>query len=166
MRHFRVGGVPFVGLCALAFLGGTAAAQDAASIEGSWKLVQQESLGPEGWVDKDRQPSLITFADGYYSIMYVPGVGGKSKPRELFSDTANLTSAQKAEAWDTIRANSGTYEVSGSEITFKVLVANSPNLMDGGSFERRFKVEGDTLTTEGAFVEGGPTYRKTYKRLK
>ena len=165
MRYFRVGVVPFIGLCVLA-LGGTAAAQDAPSIEGAWKLVQQESLGPEGWVDKDRQPSLIIFTDGYYSIMYVPGVQGKSKPRKLFSDTANVTEAQKAEAWDTIRANSGTYEVSGSEIKFKVLVANHPNVMDGGSFERRFKVEGDTLTTEGSFVEDGPTYKKTFKRLK
>jgi len=36
MRHFRVGGTAFVGLCLLALLGATAVAQDAASIEGAW----------------------------------------------------------------------------------------------------------------------------------
>lgn len=142
-----------------------AVAQDAASIEGAWKGVKVEKLGPDGWVAEDLQPSLLVLAGGYYSNMYVPTEDdGKSEPRNLFPDPNNVTDAQKVEAWDTIVANSGSYKVSGSEITLTVLVAKNPNFMNGGSYKWRFKVEGDTLTTES--VGDGPKFRVTGKRLK
>ena len=163
MRHFRVGATVFVGLCLLAL---PAVAQDAASIEGAWKTVKLEKLGSDGWVAEDLQPSLRIFAGGYYSTMYVPDPDGKSKPRKLFPGGANVTDAQKAEAWGTIIANSGRYEASGSEITFNVLVAKNPNAMNGGSYKRRFKVEGDTLTTETLWDAPRPNFKITLKRLK
>ena len=146
-----------------------AVAQDAASIEGAWKYVKIEKLGPDGWVAEDNiQPNLLILAGGYYSNMYVPAADGKSKPRTLFPDgdgDGNVTDAQKAEAWDTIIANSGMYKVSGSEITFTVLVAKSPNFMNGGSSKASFKVEGDTLTTETTSFSGA-SMKVTRKRLK
>jgi len=125
------------------------------------KEVKVEKLGSDGWVAEDLQPSLLIFAGGYYSNMHVPvGDDGKSKPRKRLPDRDSRTDAQTVEAWRTITANSGSYKVSGSEIAFTVLVAKSPNFMDGGSFKASFKVEGDTLTLET------PNFRVTRKRLK
>ena len=143
-----------------------AVAQDAASIEGAWKEVKIEKLGPDGWVAENLQPSLLIFAAGYYSNMVVPvGDDGKGKPRKLFGDLDNITDAQKAEAYGTIIANSGSYKVSGSEITFNVLVAKTPNFMDGGSYKGQFKVEGDTLTLQTT-TRLGTRLKITRKRLK
>ena len=167
MRHFRVGATAFFGLCLVALLGATAVAQVAGSIEGAWKEVKVEKLGPDGWVAEDLQPGLHFFEAGYYSRMYVPtGDDGKSEPRKLFPDTDNVTDAQKAEAWGTIIANSGSYKVSESEITFNVLVAKNPNAMHGGSYKQRFEVEGDTLTLETLRDAPRPNFKITLKRLK
>ena len=93
--------------------------------------------------------------------MFVPtDDDGKSEPRKLFPDRDNVTDAQKAEAYGTFVANSGSYKVSGSEVTFTGLVAKNPNFMDGGSYKGQFKVEGDTLTIEE------DNFKVTHKRLK
>ena len=164
MRHFRVGAMAFAGLCLLAL---PAVGQDAASIEGAWKVVKVEKLGPDGWVAEDLQPGLLIFAAGYYSNMFVPtDRDGKSEPRKLFPDRHNITDAQKAEAWDTVRANSGSYKLSGSQLTFTFIVANHPNLMDEGHSRKvSFKVEGDTLTLQRPIASGAPL-KATLKRLK
>lgn len=146
-------------LVALLTVAGVSLAGD--GIEGAWKVVKVEKLGPDGWVAEDLQPSLSIYAGGYYSSMFVPaGDDGKSEPRKLLPDGDNRTDAQTAEAYRTIVANSGSYKVSGSEIIYTVIVAKSPNFMDGGSRKRSFKVEGDTLTTEN------DNFRVTSKRLK
>ena len=48
-------------------------------------------------------------------------------------------------------ANSGTYEVSGSSLTTRPMVAKWPNFMDGGSAWSTYRVEGGYLhlSTEG-----------------
>ncbi len=99
-------------LLATLLIAAGAVAQDAASIEGAWKGVKLEKLGPDGWVAEYDQPSLLIFAAGYYSTMFVPtDDDGKSEPRKLFPDRDNVTDAQKAEAYGTFVANSGSYKV-------------------------------------------------------
>ncbi len=43
-------------------------------------------------------------------------------------------------------------------------MAKNPNFMDGGSYKRRFKIEGDTLTIET--LRDGPKFKISFKRLK
>jgi len=76
---------------------------------------------------------------------------GSSQPRELFSGdepivgSSEPTDAEKLAAYDSFIANSGTYEVSGSTLTTRPIVAKNPNFMSGGSVTYTYEIEGDTL---------------------
>jgi len=133
------------------------AAQEAATAEaemphsplvGAWRITEFSSSGPDtSYTISDPQPSLLIFLTSRYSQMYVPG----DEPRELFSGDEPVLGAQEptdAElltAYGSFIANSGTYEVSGSTITTRPIVAKTPNFMAGGSLSYTYRVEGDTL---------------------
>jgi hypothetical protein len=49
--------------------------------------------------------------------------------------------------WGPFTAQAGTYEVKGSEVTYRPSVAKNPNVMAPGNFMTdTFKIEGNTLT--------------------
>ncbi len=123
------------------------------ALEGAWKVTEVSFESPDtSWTDADPQPSLYIFAKQDYSIMHVPsGPDGSSQPRELFSGdepivgSSEPTDAEKLAAYDSFIANSGTYEVSGSTLTTRPIVAKNPNFMSGGSLTYTYEIEGDTL---------------------
>jgi hypothetical protein len=55
------------------------------------------------------------------------------------------TQTERAAAYDSFIANMGTYEVSGSTITFAVLLAKSP-AFTGGRMVADFRSDGATMT--------------------
>ena len=55
------------------------------------------------------------------------------------------TTEEKVKAFDSFVANTGTYEVSGSTIAIRPLVARSPNFMAGDSSKYEFRAEGNNL---------------------
>ncbi len=125
-----------------------AAVAAAPSVEGAWRITEFSSTGPDtSYAISDPQPSLLIFLAGHYSQMYVPG----DEPRELFSGDEPVlgalepTDAEVLTAFGSFIANSGTYEVSGSTITTRPIVAKNPNFMAGGSISYTYRVEGDTL---------------------
>ena len=113
----------------------------APTIEGAWTLEEITTVGGpgEGTVTNP-QPSLWVFAGTHYSEMFVSTA---SEPRALFE--GQPTDAQLLEAYDTIVANSGIYELQGSTLTQQPMVANHPNFMQGGSKSYEYRLEGDTL---------------------
>ena len=81
-------------------------------------------------------------------VMYVPS----NEPRPLAVGDAPIlgavepTDAEKIASWDTFVANSGTYDVTDSTITYRPMVAKSANLMTaGGPLTMTYHVSGDTL---------------------
>ena len=123
------------------------------TLEGAWEITEESFKSPDAsWTDTSPQPSLYIFAKQHYSIMLVPsGPDGRSQPRELFSGTdpilgaAQPTDAEKVVAFGSFIANSGTYEVSGSSLTTRPIVAKTPNFMSGGALTFMYQIEGDTL---------------------
>lgn len=99
---------------------------------GAWKVVETEA-GPVS------QPNLYVFTARHFSRMNTIG----EKPRAKFKDPANTTSQEKIAAYDTLGANTGTYEISGNTIVFKILLAKNPHRADD---KLQFRVEGNTLT--------------------
>ena len=101
---------------------------------GAWKVVETE-VGPVS------QPNLYIFTARHFSRMNTIG----DKPRAKFKeyDPAKTTPQEKIAAYDSFAANTGTYEISGNTIVFKVLLAKNPNRPDD---KFQFKVEGNTLT--------------------
>jgi hypothetical protein len=127
----------------------TAEAEIAESpLVGAWRITEFSFASPDtSFTISDPQPSLMIFLTSHYSQMYVPG----DEPRELFSGDEPVLGAQEptdAEvltAFGSFIANSGTYEVSGSTIVTRPIVAKTPNFMAGGSLSYTYRLDGDTL---------------------
>ena len=123
------------------------------TLEGAWRVTEESFESPAAsWTNTSPPPSLYIFAEQHYSIMLVPsGADGGSQPRELFPGnepvlgSAEPTDAEKVAAYDSFIAHSGTYEVSGSSLTTRPMVAKSPNVMSGESLTYTYQIEGDTL---------------------
>ena len=87
--------------------------------------------GANARTNANPQPGLYLFTKQHYSIVTLNG----TEPRKDFgtaADPAKLTDAEKMaryEAWRTLTANSGTYQVSGSTLTTRPLVAKDPAVM-------------------------------------
>jgi len=118
------------------------------SLKGAWRITEFSTTSPDTSITNSApQPSLFVFLDGHYSSMYVPG----DEPRQLFAGdqvvvgTEEPTEAEKIAAFDSFIANSGTYEVTGSTLTTRPIVAKNPNFMAGGSLSYTYAFEGESV---------------------
>jgi Lipocalin-like domain len=111
------------------------------AIEGVWKVSEIVVTGAGASTISSPQPSLFIFTRSHYSIMYVPG----SKPRALKKAEA-ATTDEKIAAFDSFVANAGAYELAGSTLTIRPIVARDPNYMVGGFNKYQFRIDGNTLT--------------------
>ena len=87
------------------------------------------------------QPGLYIFVEGYYSAVYAPG----SDPRVPAEISFQPTPEEMVAQHESIIVNTGTYEISGSTVTFRPIIAKSPGFV-GGQSVSGFQVDGDTLT--------------------
>ena len=138
-------------------------AQTAPSLQGVWRVTEVVVTGANAATNRSPQPSLYVFTRQHYSIMTVNGTA----PRKDFGtakDPSKLTDAEKIaryEAWDAFIANSGTYQVSGSTLTTRPLVAKNPAVMAGPAATRAFKIDGNTLTLIQKSAAGQPVSETT-----
>ena len=109
-------------------------------LQGVWSMSAMNPGGGETTIDPS-QPGLFIFTGAHYSAVYSPG--GRPRPRSATSFSP--TSEEKVAQFDTIIVNTGTYEVSGSTVTFRPLVARSPEFV-GGQSTMNFQIDGDVLT--------------------
>src|SRR6266702_4731884 len=96
-------------------------------IEGAWKVSEIVITGAGASTVSNPQPGLFIFARGHYSLMYIP----TNQPRTLFKGEEPAKD-EKISAFDSFVGNTGTYEVSGSTLTIRPMVARYPNFMAGG----------------------------------
>jgi len=130
-----------VSLLGALLLASMAYAQNAKKpIEGVWKVTEIVVTGAGASNVGSPQPGLFIFTRGHYSMMSVPG----NQPRALFK-AEEPTNEEKIAAFDSFVANTGTYEVTGSTLTIRPMVARYPNFMAGGSDKYQFRIEGNTL---------------------
>jgi hypothetical protein len=115
-----------------------------ADIRGVWKVTELASRAPGAEWEVRTTPYLsqYIFTERHYSYMYVPGAG----PRKLFAGDPNKPSdAEKAEAYNSLVAATGTYSLSGQTLTLNVLVHKNPNEMAGKPLTYTVEVDGNTL---------------------
>lgn len=119
-----------------------AAAQSAAKkpVEGAWKVVEVVVTGANASSNPSPQPNLYIFTQSHYSMMSVPG----TQARTLFKAVPPTTD-EKIPAFDSFVGNTGTYELAGSVLTVRAIVARYPNYMAGGYSKYQVRVEGNTL---------------------
>lgn len=146
-------------VAALAFLAAGASAQERHSasaatpeastavtqtgIQGVWKVTESASRMPGAeWEVSTPYLSQFIFTAKHYSYMYVPGAG----PRKTFAGDPNRpTDAEKAEAYNSFIAASGTYLLSGRTLALSALVHKNPNEMDGKPLTYTVDFDGNTL---------------------
>ena len=138
-------------------------AQTAPSLQGVWRITESVTTGANAETNRNRQPGLYMFTKEHYSVMFVRGTAAR-KDFGTAKDPAKLTDAEKMaryEAWDPFTANSGTYSVNGDTLTFRPLVSKSPAVMAGAPTERKFSIEGNTLTIITKSAAGQPASETT-----
>jgi hypothetical protein len=135
---------------------GAVAQEHRPSIEGVWKIAELASREPGAKWEVRAAPRLsqYMFTNKHYSYMYVPG----ADPRPLFGGDPNKpTDAEKASAYNTLVAATGTYILSGRTLTLKAIVHKNPNEMVGEPLSYAIELDGDTLrmvTVDPPFLPG------------
>jgi hypothetical protein len=146
-------------------------AQTKTPVEGVWKVAEvvtpSRNPAEKGTTNSNPQPGLIIFTRGYYSQVVVPG----GEPRAAVApakDPQNLTDAEKLalyEQWRQFAANSGTYEIKGSTIIRRPIVAKNVGVMTSGTPNiQEFKLEGPNtlwLTPSGDQAATQPRVKLT-----
>lgn len=136
------------------------ASAQAPSLQGAWRVSEIVVTGAGASTNTTPQPGLYLFTKNHYSIVTVNGTAAR-KDVGPARDPARLTDAEKAaryDVWNPFTANSGTYEVKGSTLTTKPLVAKNPGVMapQGTGQTREFKIDGKTLTLIQKSAAGQP----------
>ena len=124
-------------------------AQTKTPVEGVWKIAEvvmpSSKPAEKGTTNSNPQPSLIIFTKGYYSQVFVPGEQPRASVAQA-KDPENLTDAEKIaryEQWGPFVANSGTYEIKGSTLSRRVIVAKNVAVMTSETPNiQEFKLEG------------------------
>jgi hypothetical protein len=131
----------------------------APSIEGVWRITEIVTTGANAATNTSPQPSLVIFTRGHYSYLSVNGTA----PRPEFAaakDPANLTDAEKIarfEQWGPFTAQSGTYEVNGTTITRRPIVAKNVTVMTTNPpVVQEFMLDGDKLVLITKSAAGQP----------
>jgi len=121
-------------------------AQTKSPIDGVWKITEEVALKSDSIINGSPQPSLLIFTNAYFSMMIVKS----EQPRpavEPPKDPKNLTDAEKIawfEQWRPFAAIAGTYEIKGSTLIVRTIVAKNVNLMNRQTpISWEFKMEGD-----------------------
>ena len=138
----------------------------APSIEGVWRIAEIVTTGANASKNTTPQPSLVIFARGHYSFLSVNGTTPR-KALEPAKDPAKLTDAEKIaryDQWQPFTANSGTYEIKGTTLTRRPIVAKNVAAMTNTSIVEEFKLEKDALWLTNKSPAGQPS-SETQTRL-
>ena len=108
-------------------------------LHGVWSMTA--ITDDDGAMIEPSQPGLFIFTEGYYSAVYSLGADLRMLSATAFVPTTDEMLAQ----YQTIIVNTGTYDVTGSTITYRPRVAKSPEFV-GGHSTMDYVIEGDVLT--------------------
>jgi hypothetical protein len=129
-----------LGVVAMAMLTTVFTAAQTASLKGAWRVV--EVTGADGKANAKPEPGLYIFTDRHYSIIRVTAA------RTAYPEKP--TDKDKVAAFDPFIANSGTYQVTGTQLMTQPMVAKNPNAMAGKGFASELRFEG----TDTAYISG------------
>ncbi len=114
-------------------------------IVGSWHLVSFHGKLPDGTVAYPwgkEVAGYITYTESGRMAVVFQKVG---RPRSSSGDLWNRTPQEKAEAYDTCIAYSGTYDVQGNHVIHHVQVCTFENYV-GTDLIREVELEGNRIT--------------------
>jgi hypothetical protein len=124
-------------------------AQPKPTIQGVWRKTEVTVTNPTpapGAFTKgthaDVQPGLVIFTAKHYSI--VNDLAAKARSTAPLKVPGKPTVEELQAAWGPFQANSGTYEMAGTTLTVRPLVAKAPSVQ-GGLTRYTMKLDGNNL---------------------
>ena|SRR5687768_11408512 len=125
-------------------------AQSKPSIQGVWRKAevtvtnpsQAPNALPKG-THTDVQPGVLIFTAKHYSV--INDTGGKPRPKTPFKVQGKPTAEEMQTQWGPFQANAGTYELTGTSLTLRPIVAKNPALQGGGVSRYNVKHDGNNL---------------------
>jgi len=127
-------------LCAFA-LPATVHSQTKNPLMGAWKVT--EIANPDRPPLTNPQAGLYLFTEKHYSAVRLNG----TKPLPSYPSNDKATDADKIAVFDMLYLNTGSYTVSGNNLTLSPMVAKSAFAMaPGRTLQYEFTVNGDVLT--------------------
>lgn len=122
------------------------------ALQGVWQMEEIETTDADGNRRTfQAQPGQLIFTDSHYSMVYVPG----ESPRAPSAKHWEPTDQELVDQHRSIIVNSGAYEVSGSRITVRPIIAKSPEFV-GGHLTWEYELSGDLLSLRGLeLISGG-----------
>lgn len=123
------------------------------TLKGAWRVTAVTSV--DGKVNSSPEPGLFIFTDRHYGIQHVntprPAAAGNQSPDK-----------ERLAVYDAFTANTGTYELKGSTLTTKPMVAKNPSVMSGPGQQSTIKFEGPSvlyITSPGPDGKGSTVRR-------
>ncbi len=114
-------------------------AQTKSSIEGVWKITEWIESGK---TNTNPQPGLIIFTKGYYSVAMLMGPPRTdSIPSDMGREVTDAEKIGLFEQWKWFVGISGSYEVKGSTVLLRPIVAKTTWDIDKQT-EPEFKLDG------------------------
>jgi hypothetical protein len=110
----------------------------ASALAGAWAVTAIEHA--DGSVIDPAQPGLFVFTGHHYSAVHSTTAGPRPHSATPFAATDEEALAQ----FRSLIVNTGTYTVDGQTVTFRPMVARSPEFI-GGEAAAEFAVDGDRL---------------------
>jgi hypothetical protein len=128
------------------------------SMEGVWQITEITTVNRDGKTrNSEPQPGLFIFTRSYYSAVWTPSTG----PRPPYADRWRPTDEEKVKAYDSIVVNTGTYELTETELITRPIIARVPGF-GGGTATYKYKLDGDDLFLEMVEEYSGDGIRATW----
>ena len=143
--------VVVVGILAL---GLSALGQSKPSIQGVWRPVEVTITNPNPppaglgkGTHTNLQPGLLIVTGKHFSAIY--DTAGKPRPTTPFKVPVKPTPEEMQTSWGPFTANAGTYELSGTTLTTRPIVAKNPVFQGKGVNRSTIKLDGQNLWITG-----------------
>jgi hypothetical protein len=111
---------------------------------GVWRVAEVKTVTADSEsTNSTPLPGLYIFTQGHYSAVW----STSDAPRQMYEDRWQPTADEKIAAYDSIVVNAGTYELKGSDLVTKPIMARVPGF-GGGKALWKYRVDGDDLYLE------------------
>jgi hypothetical protein len=94
------------------------------------------------WKVESAQPGLYIFTKQHYSFARIQG----DKPLPDYPSNDKATDADKANVFNALYLNTGTYSVTGNTLATRAMVAKSKFAIGGAGNQYEFTISGNSLT--------------------
>ena len=94
------------------------------------------------WKVESAQPGLYIFTKQHYSFARIQG----DKPLPDYPSNDKATDADKANVFNALYLNTGTYTVTGNTLATRAMVAKSKFAIGGAGNQYEFTISGNSLT--------------------